>query len=110
VPTLIVTEVCFLAQDHIHPEAEARFLDSLVSKELIAENPTEADWARMGQLVRQWADFPLGVADAAVVATAERLNVRQIVTIEDYSKRAWREPAPKWAQVSDLTHCGGREF
>jgi hypothetical protein len=31
VPSLIVTEVCYLAQTQVGPQAEARFLDSIVA-------------------------------------------------------------------------------
>lgn len=36
----------------------------------------------MADLVDQYADFPLGTTDAAVVALAERLDVDEIATID----------------------------
>ena len=36
----------------------------------------------MADLMDQYADFPLGAADASVVALAERLNTDLIVTID----------------------------
>jgi predicted nucleic acid-binding protein len=36
----------------------------------------------MAELVRQYADFPLGSADASVIAVAERLGATTIATID----------------------------
>lgn len=83
VPSLIVTEVCYLAQTQVGPAAEARFLDSSVTREIRVEHPADGDWVRITQLVRTYESFPLGVADASVIATAERLGVTQLTTIDN---------------------------
>jgi uncharacterized protein len=36
----------------------------------------------MAALVRQYADLPLGGTDAAVIATAERLGVTGVATVD----------------------------
>jgi hypothetical protein len=90
VPSLIVTEVCYLAQTQVGSQAEARFLDSIVADEVTIQHPTARDWIRITQLVRQYANFPLGVADAAVIATAERLGITQIASIDHRHMRAVR--------------------
>ena len=36
----------------------------------------------MGELVAEYADFPLGGTDASVVALAERLEVEVVVTLD----------------------------
>jgi predicted nucleic acid-binding protein len=99
VPSLIVTEVCYLAQTQVGPQAEARFLDSIVAGELVIEHPTEQDWVRITQLVRQYAGFPLGVADASVIATAERLGVAQLASIDH---RHMRAVAPRHCDAFEL--------
>lgn len=99
VPSLIVTEVCYLAQTQVGPQAEARFLDSIVARELIIEHPTGQDWSRISRLVRQYAGFPLGVADASVIAIAERLGITQLASIDHRHMRAVK-PA----------HCGSFEL
>jgi predicted nucleic acid-binding protein len=88
VPSLIVTEVCYLAQTQVGPQAEAMFLDAIVNQELAIENPTTQDWSRITQLVRQYAGFPLGVADASVIAIAERLGITRIASIDHRHMRA----------------------
>ncbi|MGW4639903.1 hypothetical protein ACWEN6_15305 [Sphaerisporangium sp. NPDC004334] len=37
----------------------------------------EGDLARVAHLVRTYADLPLGVVDASVIAIAERLGLRR---------------------------------
>jgi predicted nucleic acid-binding protein len=99
VPALIVTEICYLAQTRIGPEAKAAFLDGIAAGELIIENATDEDWVRIAWSVRRYANFPLGVADASVVATAERLNITKVATI-DY--RHFRAVRPAHCEAFDL--------
>jgi uncharacterized protein len=78
VPAPIVTEVAYFLQIEPGPAVEAASLDALARSEMIVEATTAQDFARMADLVRQYADFPLGTADASVVAIAERLGVATI--------------------------------
>lgn len=80
VPALCVTEVCYFLNRDIGPLVEARFLESLTEFEVIA--PDGDDWLRIGALVRQYADFPLGGTDASVVALAEQLGTDTILTLD----------------------------
>jgi predicted nucleic acid-binding protein len=82
VPAPVLTEVCYLTATRLGPQVEASFLDSLAAGELVLEATTSADLARMADLVRTYADFPLGAVDASVVAVAERLGVTRIATID----------------------------
>nr|WP_232839795.1 MULTISPECIES: PIN domain-containing protein [Nocardia] len=43
---------------------------------------TRTDLQRMAELVRKYADFPLRAVDAAVLAVAERLGVREVATLD----------------------------
>lgn len=43
---------------------------------------TLADLVRISELVRQYADFPLGVVDASVIAVAERFGVQRVATLD----------------------------
>jgi predicted nucleic acid-binding protein len=54
------------------------------------EAPTPADWARIADLVEQYADFPLGGTDASVIALAERLGTELIITLDERHFRAVR--------------------
>jgi predicted nucleic acid-binding protein len=57
---------------------------------MILEATTASDLTRMADLVRTYADFPLGAADASVVAIAERLGATRVATIDHKHFRAVR--------------------
>jgi predicted nucleic acid-binding protein len=79
-PMLCVAEVSHLLNRDVGPEAEAGFLESLLDEELVW--PITEDLTRMVQLVRQYADFPLGGVDASIVALAERVGARTVFTLD----------------------------
>lgn len=90
VPGPILTEVCYMAESRLGSEAEARFLDSLAAGEFELEPVDSVDLLRMADLVRTYADFPLGAADASVVTVAERLKASRIATLDHRHFRAVR--------------------
>jgi predicted nucleic acid-binding protein len=90
VPAPVLTEVCYLSATRLGADAEASFLESLATGELHLEGTTTGDLARMADLVRRYADFPLGAADASVVAVAERLRATRIATLDHRHFRAIR--------------------
>jgi predicted nucleic acid-binding protein len=90
VPGPVLTEVCYMAESRLGSETEARFLDSLAVGEFELEAVSLVDLRRMAGLVRTYADFPLGAADASVVAVAERLGGTRIATLDHRHFRALR--------------------
>ncbi|HEY8739259.1 MAG TPA: PIN domain-containing protein [Candidatus Dormibacteraeota bacterium] len=80
VPALVVAEVLYFIGRRLGPAVEARFLSGLA--ELDVRAPQPEDWSRMGDLVLQYRDFPLGGVDASVVALAERLETDLILTLD----------------------------
>lgn len=88
IPTLIVAEATYLIGTRLGPAVEARFLKSLSVMDV--EAPIPDDWIRIAELVEHYGDFPLGGADASVVALAERLDAEVIVTLDERHFRAVR--------------------
>ena len=80
IPTLVITETCYLIGTRLGAGIEARFLATLADFDVRA--PESADWNRISALVKEYADFPLGGVDASVVALAERLHTRVIITLD----------------------------
>lgn len=80
VPALVVAEATYFVGRRLGAGAEAAFLRGLA--ELDVEGPSAADLARIADLVEQYADFPLGGADASVVALAERLDASVVITLD----------------------------
>jgi predicted nucleic acid-binding protein len=82
VPQLVVAEVAYLLEARLGVEAEVRFLGDLAAGNLIPEPVQPGDWIRIAELVAGYRDLPLGTVDASVVATAERLGVVQLATLD----------------------------
>ena len=82
VPELVVTEVAYMLGENIGVDAEVAFGRSIAAGELLVEPVDEAEWDRIVALIEAYADLPLGMVDASVVALAERLDQRQIATLD----------------------------
>jgi uncharacterized protein len=64
------------------PQVEAAFLAEVARGTFELVHLTPTDLARMGELVLQYADFPLGGVDASVIAVAERFGVDRVATLD----------------------------
>ncbi len=83
VPVPVVTETCYFIERDSGPETEAEFLGSFGPGGLFEMADLRADdWARVVELIDTYADLPLGVVDASVVAVAERLGATHIATLD----------------------------
>jgi predicted nucleic acid-binding protein len=82
----VVAEVCWMAASKIGARAEANVIDSVAAEELRQVQIEGADLRRIGELLRRYANLHggqgLSVADASVVAVAERLNIKEIATLD----------------------------
>ena len=82
VPALVVAEAGYLTERELGPRAEAAFVRSLASARFRVEAPTPVDLTRSAELVERYADLPLGVTDASLIALAERLGESDVVTLD----------------------------
>lgn len=82
VPILVVTEVAYFLADRIGQAAEHAFARSLREGELLTEPVEPSDWARIDDLLVEYADLPLGIVDASVVAGCERLGATTLATLD----------------------------
>lgn len=82
VPILCVTEAACLVGTHLGPDAEVRLLGDFARGALICESVEAGDWLRIAELVWHYRDLRLGTVDASVVATAERLVISSIATLD----------------------------
>lgn len=78
----MVAEAGFLIQKYGSPEDEALFIDALATEDFIAVEALPEDYRRAAELMRQYADFPLGVTDAVVLALAEGRGITEIATLD----------------------------
>ena len=82
VPELVVTEVSYLLSDRIGPHAELAFAHAIAAGELVVEPVIDSEWERIAELMERHLDLPLGMADASLVALAERHGVSEIATLD----------------------------
>lgn len=81
-PSLVITEVTYLLATRLGVEPEVRFLGDLASGAFTLAPVVAGDWLRVAELVSRYRDLPLGTVDASVVATAERLDITEIATLD----------------------------
>jgi uncharacterized protein len=90
VPTAVLGELDDLLREWLGVDAELAFLASLRQGAFQLEEFTPPDLRRCEELLQTYRDLDLGLVDAAVVATAERLNVETILTLDERDFRAIR--------------------
>jgi predicted nucleic acid-binding protein len=79
-PAGILAEAAYMIERALQPEVLDAFLEDIMNG-VYGLDCGDADFPRIRALVRQYADMPLGFADAAVVACAERHGGR-ILTLD----------------------------
>lgn len=89
-PVSILAELDYLLRVKLGIAAEIRLLQGIVKGSFTLEGFTVQDAARCGELIEQYDNLDLGLADAAVIATAERLEVYRILTVDERDFRAVR--------------------
>lgn len=88
VPTVILSELDYLLREFLGVSAELAFLDGISSGHYTLEPFLDEDLQRSRELIEQYRGLDIGLADAAVMATAERLNVLRILTVDEKHFRA----------------------
>lgn len=81
-PWAILPEVDYLAARHGGVEAAAVFVADLAEGAWTVEWGDPGDLATARELLSRYADLRLGLVDAVVMATAERLRAEAIVTLD----------------------------
>ena len=82
IPVTVLPEACHLMNTWLGQEAEVRFVSSLIHKEQTIENLSPPDVRRANEVLRRYSDANIGFVDATVVALAERLGIRRLVTTD----------------------------
>lgn len=90
IPTVILAEVDYLLREFLGVEAELCFFQDVANGAFSLEPLTMADWTRCRELIATYRDLKPGLADTAVLATAERLRIRTVLTVDVRDFRAMR--------------------
>jgi hypothetical protein len=90
VPAPILGELDNLLRQFLGIDSELSFLEGVQSGVYTIESIQAADIARCRELIETYRDMNLGLADASVIAVAERLGVRRVLTVDQRHFRAVR--------------------
>lgn len=93
---MVVAESGWLIDRQLGPDAEAAFYRSVAGGDLAIESLAQADWVRVAELVETYADLGLGGVDAGLIAVAERLDLRELATLD---RRHFRVVRPRHVEA-----------
>jgi uncharacterized protein len=82
VPVTVLPEAAYLLAAHLGAQAEQRLVRSIIDGEMEVEELALPDLRRSLELMRRYEDAQIGFVDATVVAIAERLKLRRILTTD----------------------------
>lgn len=82
VPVTVLAEACYLLGTHLGIAAERRLIRATLEGELLLEGVILSDLKRADQILEKYSDANVGLVDATVVAIAERLGIRLVVTTD----------------------------
>ena len=86
----VLAELDYLLMRHIGRRAQAALLEEVARGAYQLELFGAADVARAKEVVDQYADIEIGLADASIVVLAERHAVTEVLTLDQRHFRAMR--------------------
>lgn len=89
-PVVFLAELDYLLREFLGVEAELDFLERIARGAYTLEPFTAEDLARARELIATYRALDIGLADAAVIATAEHLKIPRILTVDERDFRAIR--------------------
>lgn len=93
VPAPVLSELDYLLLENLGVDAELAFIDGVLDGAYALDCSTLDDLPRIKELIAQYRDLKLGMVDAAVIATAERLGLSRIFTVDLRDFRAVQSAA-----------------
>ena len=91
-PVVLLAEIDYLLTARLGAKASTDFLESVEAGAFTLVPLLVEDVSRCRELTAKYHDLPLGLADATVVVTAERLQLRRIFTVDQRHFRAVQSP------------------
>jgi predicted nucleic acid-binding protein len=81
-PAPVIGELDWLGRSRGRPDVSASVLASVLDGSVVVADLEPEDWKRVRDLLLRYADLPLNLVDASVVAVAERLQEGAIATLD----------------------------
>jgi predicted nucleic acid-binding protein len=82
VPVTLLVEIDYLLHSRLGADAARDFFRAIERREFSLVPLLAEDVVRCGELLDRFRDLDLGLADAAVVATAERLGIPRLLSFD----------------------------
>lgn len=89
-PTPVLVEVTYLLSAKLGHKQMCQFIATLEGSPIQFEAIAKSDIRRIYELLNQYSDLKLDFVDASITALAERLNIRQILTVDQRDFRVIR--------------------
>jgi uncharacterized protein len=86
----VLTETCHLLVSKLGPVSSARFIESGRDGAFEVFSLERAHLVRMGELMHQYPDLPMDLADASLVLLAEELGSGRIFSTDNRDFRTYR--------------------
>ncbi len=82
VVAVTLVEVDYWIRKRLQPEVWSIFVEDIASGSYLLDHLSADDLARVAELEATYTDLDLGMVDAAVIATCERLGEQKVVTLD----------------------------
>ncbi|HEY0391507.1 MAG TPA: hypothetical protein VGC63_07355 [Solirubrobacterales bacterium] len=82
VPVLVFGELDYWCHERLTADVWLAFLQDVLEGAYGVEHPTREDLERCLDLQRKYADLKVGIVDASVMATVERLDESKLATLD----------------------------
>ena len=99
IPLTGLPEIAYLLDVRLGHHVMRQFVRQITQPAWTLEAPSHDDLLRAGNLLEQYGDTRLDFVDATLIAIAERLNVSQILTLD---QRHFRLIRPQHCQTFEL--------
>ena len=88
----VMTEIMYLARARLGWHVQDKLFVMVERGDILVEQTTLNDFARVATLMQKYRDLPMDFADATLVALAERIGSKRIFTIDsDFLLYRWQD-------------------
>jgi uncharacterized protein len=92
----VITETCYLLLRDGGTRRQSQFIDIMAAQEFEVFDIEASQGLRISQLLKQYADLPMDLADASLVILAEHLGHGRILSVDqrDFDIYRWKNKEP----------------
>ena len=92
----VMTETCYLLLDRKGVQAQVKFMNNYYQGLFSVFDLTPEHGQKMAQLMQQYANLPMDLADASLVILAEHLGHGRIFSVDqrDFNTYRWKDKQP----------------